>query len=69
MLAAGSGREGMELRLSDRHIIALNMLLVVVLAYFAALSVNEVVLLGHTPVELQVVRSRSSLVDDSSNRR
>jgi type II secretory pathway component PulC len=56
----------MELRLSDRHIIALNMLLVAVLAYFAALAVNDVVLLRRAPVEAPIARTRGGLMDDSS---
>ena len=33
----------MEFRLNERHIVALNFLLIAVLAYFAALSVNDIV--------------------------
>src|ERR1700730_10561848 len=44
-----SGGAGMELNLSDRHIMALNVLLFAVLAYFAALSVNDVLAYRRTP--------------------
>src|SRR5579862_2477724 len=33
----------MDFRLTERHIVALNFLLIAVLAYFAALSVNDIV--------------------------
>jgi hypothetical protein len=36
----------MTLRFSERYVIALNLLLIAILAYFLALSVNDVVL-GH----------------------
>ena len=41
----------MDTRLNERHIIALNFLLVVVLAYFAALTVNDLVRMRLTPVD------------------
>ena len=39
----------MDTRLTERHIVALNFLLVAVLAYFAALSVNDIVRLRLAP--------------------
>src|SRR5438105_7853642 len=39
----------MELRLSERHLIALNFLLVAILAYFAAVSVNDIIALRLAP--------------------
>jgi general secretion pathway protein C len=39
----------MDTRLTERHIVALNFLLVAVLAYFAALSVNDIVKLRLVP--------------------
>jgi type II secretory pathway component PulC len=59
----------MELRLSDRHIIALNMLLVAVLAYFAALALNDVVLLGHPSIEIAVPHASGVVADDASAHR
>jgi len=44
----------MELRLTERHIVALNFLLVAVLAYFAALSVNDLVKLRLIPASVPV---------------
>jgi general secretion pathway protein C len=46
----------MELRFSERHIVALNFLLVAVLAYFAALSVNDIVRLRLTPADAPIPR-------------
>lgn len=59
----------MDLHLSDRHIIALNMLLVVVLAYFAALAINDIVGLRRAPNDAPVARPHSKMVDDSSANR
>lgn len=39
----------MEIRFSERHIMALNVLLVVILAYFAARSVNDIIAMRLTP--------------------
>src|ERR1051326_3683080 len=39
----------MELRLSERHIVALNFLLVAILAYVAALAVNDFIALRLAP--------------------
>lgn len=59
----------MDLHLSDRHIMALNVLLVAVLAYFAALAISDVVALRRAPLETPVVRTRGSIADDSSANR
>jgi type II secretion system protein C len=59
----------MDLRLSDRHIVALNFLLVAVLAYFAALSVNDVVALRLTPAPAPVPRAVARQVDNSAAHR
>ena len=45
---------------------ALNMLLVVVLAYFAALSVNDVLVLRHGPAEAPVLNTRRTPINDLS---
>ena len=55
----------MELHFSDRHIVALNLLLVAVLAYFAALAVNDVVVLRRAPAEAPVLRTRGRVANDS----
>ncbi len=59
----------MEFRLSDRHVIALNMLLITGLAYFAALSLNDVVGLGRAPAEAPMLGARSRVIDDASAKR
>ena len=59
----------MDLHLSDRHILALNMLLVVVLAYFAALAVNDLVALRRTPNDATVARVHGRTLDDSTSNR
>jgi type II secretory pathway component PulC len=46
----------MELRLTDRHIMALNVLLVAVLAYFAALAVNDVLAMRRPEADAPTVR-------------
>jgi type II secretory pathway component PulC len=56
----------MELHLSDRHIVALNLLLVTVLAYFAALALNDVVGLRHASADSPAVNMRSMASDDAS---
>ena len=43
-------------RLSERHIVALNYLLVTILAYFAALAANDIVL-GRSPAEEPIARA------------
>jgi type II secretory pathway component PulC len=58
----------MDLHLSDRHIVALNMLLVTVLAYFAALSMNDVLALGRAPIDAPVLNTRRVLSDASVRR-
>ena len=58
----------MELRLSDRHIVALNLLLVTILAYFAALALNDVVTLRHASVELPAIHARRSRSDDAATK-
>jgi type II secretory pathway component PulC len=59
----------MELRLSDRHLMALNLLLAAVLLYFAALAVNDVVALRRAPAEAPVRRTRGRVADDASAHR
>jgi type II secretory pathway component PulC len=56
----------MELRFSDRHIVALNVLLVTILAYFAALALNDVMMLRHASVELPAIHVRGSNSDDGA---
>jgi len=58
----------MEFRLADRHIIALNVLLVTILAYFAALALNDVVMLRHAPIELPAMHVRGSRHDDGATK-
>jgi len=54
----------MEIRLSERHIVALNFFLIAVLAYFAALSVNDVVAFRLTPANAPVPPVSARLTDD-----
>jgi|SRR5271168_146237 general secretion pathway protein C len=54
----------MEIRLNERHIVALNFLLIAVLAYFAALSVNDVVRFRLTPASAPVSQANPPLFDD-----
>jgi general secretion pathway protein C len=49
----------MELRFSERHIVALNFILVAILAYFAALSVNDIVALRLSPAQAVGVSAAS----------
>jgi general secretion pathway protein C len=56
----------MELRLSERHIVALNFLLVAALAYFAALSVNDIVALRLSPLNAPVPRITATVSDDGA---
>ena len=59
----------MELNLTDRHIVAVNMLLVVVLSYFAALSVNDVIGLGRASDDTPVARVAGRSADNSAANR
>jgi len=54
----------METRLTERHIVALNFLLIAVLAYFAALSVNDIVAMRLSPARVALPRSVARPVDD-----
>ncbi|HLI80608.1 MAG TPA: type II secretion system protein N [Candidatus Binataceae bacterium] len=67
-IGAPAVREGMELHLSDRHIVALNLLLVTVLAYFAALALNDVMLIGYSPSDAPVISVHAKATDDSVSR-
>jgi type II secretion system protein C len=53
----------MEIRLNERHIMALNFLLVAVLAYFAAVSVNDVIALRLAPSQAALPRAISRIDD------
>src|SRR5579863_4637793 len=59
----------MELHLSDRHIVALNLLLVTILAYFAALALNDIVGLRNASTNSPSVRTRAIVADDGSSKR
>jgi len=59
----------MEIRLTERHIVALNLLLVAVLAYFAARSVNDIVALRLTPPNAPVPHVAARLTDDGTANR
>jgi general secretion pathway protein C len=59
----------MEIRLNERHIVALNFLLIAVLAYFAARSVNDVVALRLTPANAPVPHVAARLIDDAATHR
>jgi general secretion pathway protein C len=54
----------MDIRLTERHIVALNFLLIAVLAYFAALSVNDIVAMRLTPASAPVPRQVERPVDN-----
>jgi type II secretory pathway component PulC len=56
--------EAMELRLTDRHIMAVNVLLVGVLAYFAVLAVNDVVAFRGAPIAAPILHTQSKVADD-----
>jgi general secretion pathway protein C len=57
----------MDLRLTDRHIMALNFLLIAVLAYFAAGAVNDVIAMRMAPVTTAVPRgARRRHLDDGA---
>jgi general secretion pathway protein C len=51
----------MELRFSERHIVALNFLLVAILAYFAALSVNDIIAMRLAPPQPLIARPAAHL--------
>lgn len=55
----------MELRLSDRHIMALNVLLIAVLAYFAVLAGKDVLALRNSDAEAPVLGRRSRIAHGS----
>lgn len=59
----------MPIRLSERHIIALNFLLIALLAYFAARSVNDVIALRLTPANAPVPQVVTHSVDDGASNR
>ncbi len=59
----------MDLRLTERHIVALNFLLVAVLAYFAALSVNDIVALRMAPATAPPPRLEARPIDNSAAHR
>src|ERR1700683_4374317 len=53
----------MEIRLNERHIIALNFLLIAVLAYFAAVSVNDIIAMRLAPSQAALPRAVSRIDD------
>ena len=59
----------MDLRLTERHIMALNFLLIAVLAYFAALSVNDIVALRMAPATAPLPRVEVQPIDNSAANR
>ena len=59
----------METRLTERHIVALNFLLIAVLAYFAALSVNDVVAMRLSPAHAALPHPVVRQVDDGMGNR
>jgi general secretion pathway protein C len=59
----------MEIRLSERHIMALNFLLIAILAYFAALAVNDIVALRLTPANAPVPLAAARVTDDGAANR
>jgi type II secretory pathway component PulC len=61
--------DDMELQLTDRHIMALNALLVAVLIYFAALAVNDLVGLGHVTEAAPVASTHGKVAHDASANR
>jgi general secretion pathway protein C len=56
----------MDLRLTDRHIVALNFLLIAVLAYFAARAVNDVIAMRMTPTTAAVSATRRRIIDNGA---
>jgi general secretion pathway protein C len=59
----------MEIRLTERHIVALNFLLIAVLAYFAALSVNDIVAMRLTPARAPVPQFVARSADNGTSNR
>lgn len=59
----------MDLRLTERHIVALNFLLIAVLAYFAALSVNDIVAMRMAPATAPLPRIEARPIDNSAANR
>jgi general secretion pathway protein C len=59
----------MEIRLTERHIVALNFLLVAALAYFAALSVNDIVALRLSPSNAPAPHITQTTIDDGAANR
>src|ERR1700683_415164 len=57
----------MEFNLSERHIMALNALLIAILAYFAALSVKDILALRNAAPAPVAVRSSSRISDAPTN--
>jgi type II secretory pathway component PulC len=55
----------MAINLSDRYIMALNVLLFAVLAYFAVLSVNDVLAYWRTPAAIGVAHTAGKSTDES----
>src|SRR5579872_3352529 len=53
----------MEIRLNERHIIALNFLLIAVLAYFAAVSINDIIAMRLTPSHAALPRAVTPIDD------
>jgi len=53
----------MEFRLNDRHIIAVNIVLVGILAWFAANSVNDIIRMRLIPDQVAVPRTASKSID------
>ena len=56
----------MEIRLTERHIVALNFLLVAVLAYFAARTVNDIIAMRMTPTPVAAPHAARRIVDDGA---
>lgn len=59
----------METRLTERHIVALNFLLIAVLAYFAALSVNDVVAMRLSTARVALPHAVARQIDDGMGNR
>ena len=56
----------MDLRLTERHIVALNFLLIALLAYFAARAVNDIVALRMTPATTSAPAISTHIVDNGA---
>ncbi|HVN26902.1 MAG TPA: type II secretion system protein N, partial [Candidatus Binataceae bacterium] len=54
----------MDLRLTERHIVALNFLLVAILAYFAARAVNDVIAMRMAPPPVAAPRVGRRHIDE-----